>query len=293
MSWKATAALVAASVMLGSPVLAADAPLILKPASPWEMNYDDDTCALRRMFGDPGNQVFLELRRFSPDARFQISVMGERLSTRGDILQYRFEPSDTWQDGDGPFRAKIGSDLDGYIFRGWIIPDPVEPELPSGKVDPNEDAVVADAFAKVTGFSVSGGFTQEVTLKTGPLLAPHRAMQLCLDQMLTRWGIDPHAHKTLTRKAVPKDYLAFVRRIQAYYPAAMLVRRKSGVINIRLGISETGGVSECRIQLELSEPEFERGACLKLRGAHFEPALDKDGHAIASYWANTIVYLVN
>jgi hypothetical protein len=289
MNGKAILTVVAASVMLGSVAQAAPEPVVLQPASPWEMNYDNDTCALKRLFGDPGDQVYLELRRFSPDTEFQISVMGERLVPSGDPLRYRFEPSETWQDGRRPFHAKIASDFRGYIFGGWIIPHADEAEPPSAIVDPNEDAIVASAFAKVSGFSVSGGFNQDVTLKTGPLLAPHRAMQRCLDEMLTRWGLDPVVHKTLTRRAIPKNYRAFASRIR--YPARMITLNRSGVINIRLSITETGKVSGCHVQFELSDPDFERSACLQMRGAPFDPALDKDGKAIPSYWTNTIVYL--
>lgn len=40
--------------------------LRLAPSSPWNLDYDDDSCALRGTFGEEGQQVYLELRQFDP-----------------------------------------------------------------------------------------------------------------------------------------------------------------------------------------------------------------------------------
>ncbi len=45
----------------------------LAPSGAWEVDYAEDSCALRRGFGEAGKEVWLELRRLTGDG-FQITV---------------------------------------------------------------------------------------------------------------------------------------------------------------------------------------------------------------------------
>jgi TonB family protein len=259
------------------------------------MNYADDSCVLKRVFGEGEQEIYLELRRFSPESGFQITLMGKKLSRPGAPIKYRFEPAAQWQDAPYSFYGRMPDGLDGYVFSGWVLPDP-KPEKespPTGEIDPQIEVAATKAFTVSSGFSVSGPFAQDVTLKTGPMLPPHRAMQNCLDQMLVRWGIDVSAHKTLTRRAVPRNMKSMVLNMQQDYPKHMLLQGKSGLIRVRVSVNEAGKVTDCHIQLKISDREFERVACSRVQSARFNPALDKDGHPIASYWNTAIAYQVD
>jgi TonB family protein len=91
----------------------------------------------------------------------------------------------------------------------------------------------------------------------------------------------------LTRPAVPLDFAAASSMVG--YPPKMLRRAMPGLVNIRLAIDESGRVTACRIQMPLSDPEFESSSCADIQHAfEFEPALDKDGKPIASYWITRV-----
>ena len=74
-----------------------------------------------------------------------------------------------------------------------------------------------------------------------------RHMHQCIDELMTHWGIDVEAHKTLTRPALPTNLPEVPRMID--YPPMMAQRRLQGVVNIRLGIDERGLIIACRIQM--------------------------------------------
>jgi hypothetical protein len=277
------------SCLACGPVLAADDAAVLSPSSAWAMNYDDDSCALQRLFGTSGNEVLLEFRRFSPASGMQIAVTSNGIKRSISRLRYRFDPAGEWQVPDNVLRYALGKEFEGFVFSGSILPDDREDDDSEGdepQVDTADAALLAEAFAKASSFSVRGGFQRPITLKTGALLPPHQAMEKCLDELLTHWGIDAEAHKTLTRNAAPASFMRIAQRFD--YPPSMM--SQPGLVRIRLAINENGGVTGCHIQLGVSNPMFEQSACADLKGGRFHPALDKDGRPIASYWVNAIVY---
>ena len=109
----------------------------------------------------------------------------------------------------------------------------------------------------------------------------------CIDELMTHWGIDIEAHKTLTRSAAPIDLEQAARMID--YPPKMVQRSLQGLVNIRLDIDETGRVTDCHIQMPLSDPVFEESSCADIQHAfEFEPALDKDGKPLKSYYITSV-----
>ena len=72
-------------------------PLIeMAPSSRGWSIYAEESCALRRTFGSGDQQIVLELRQFSPDPIFQITVASETLTRDGQSARVRFEPDDGW-----------------------------------------------------------------------------------------------------------------------------------------------------------------------------------------------------
>jgi hypothetical protein len=73
------------------------------------------------------------------------------------------------------------------------------------------------------------------------------------------------------------------------YPPEMLRRGMPGLVNIRLAIDDAGRITACHIQMPLSDPSFEESSCADIQHAlDFDPALDKDGKPIASYWITKV-----
>lgn len=272
---------------------AADEPVVLEASSKWAVDYSDDSCALRRVFGEGTNLAQLELRRFSPGASMQVVVVtnGSKMTRRA--AQFRFEPNGAWIKSPAPVYFRNPGNFEGVIFSATVDAMPEVAALLSAPASPSTGGEDADGqWAETTGFSVKDAFNTDLTLQTGAMLKPHQAMEQCLAELLTHWGIDVEAHRTLQRRVEPKDIYEVVRRVQREYPSSMLRKGMPGIVNVRLGVDETGKVSACHIQLELSDDAFERTACKELSAARFEPALDKDGKPIASYWTTAIFYQI-
>jgi hypothetical protein len=270
----------------------------LAPASPWNLVYDDDSCALRRTFGDSENPAFLEMRRFAPGGGLQVIVASKRLKGR-DIrsFTYRFGDEEPWRDA-GRLKVSLDDGLGGVVFSVPLVEapaevtDPAERALYLHSVDwrARERALAAETDAiTVSGVTVRNVHRGDMTLRHGSLVAPLAALNECIDELLTHWNIDVEAHKTLARPVLPIDFSAAASMIG--YPPKMARGRMQGLVNIRLAIDATGRVTACRIQMPLSDPAFEASSCDDIQHAfEFEPALDKDGKPIASYWTTRVQF---
>ena len=113
------------------------------------------------------------------------------------------------------------------------------------------------------------------------------ALNDCVDELMSHWNIDVEAHRTLTRPAAPVNLPDVSRMID--YPPKMAREGMQGVVNIRLAVDETGLVTSCHIQMPLSDPVFEESSCADIQHAlDFDPALDKDGQPIKSYYVTSV-----
>jgi hypothetical protein len=262
---------------------------VLSPSAPWTLDYADDSCALRRMFGPSEDQVFLEFRRFGPGAAMYVLVSSRRSKARKPPrFRYRFGETGEWRDAYG--LAVSGDGFSGVIFNTWLVQfdepeDPVEREAYYRTID--VEALEKQQAAAVDTVALRGAFRRDLKLELGSLAAPMQALNECVDELITHWNIDIEAHKTLTRRPVPIDMAAAARMID--YPPKMLRQNMPGLVHIRLAIDERGRITGCHIQMPLSDPEFEETSCADIQHAfEFEPALDKDGKPIASYWLTSV-----
>ena len=81
------------------PAMAQDVPG-LAPSTPWTIDYDTDSCALRRMFGEGGKRAYLELRQFGPRASLQVTLASARMRPENPAsFRFRFnDADDDWND---------------------------------------------------------------------------------------------------------------------------------------------------------------------------------------------------
>ena len=270
----------------------------LKPTSPWNVDYADDSCALRRSFGTgDGKDFYLELRQFAPGTYFYATVAAPRGMMRGNELRLRFEPDAEARTVDA-LRVTMGSDRQGYnwadsLRRGGRAAAKTDSDRKDEDTAEWPDAERSRREAELTGLLLQRGFGKPVLLATGEMHKPMEVMRACLDELLTHWGIDAAAQRTLTRKAKPIEQAEWVKEIQNAYPSDMLRRLKSGIVRLRMIVGPDGKAKSCHIPIPSDDPSFEDAACERMmRYARFEPALDANGQPITSYYVTSVIYLV-
>jgi hypothetical protein len=281
--------------LISCPLLAKDDDFVFAPSSPWTIDYDADSCALRRTFSSGEERAYLEIRRFAPGWGLQTTVASSRAGARlHPNTRYRFTDDEDWQNPGLGLSVTLTSGLRGVIIEPsfvdqseWqAIEDEAEREAYFRSIDFR--AIERQQAAAIDTMGVRG-LGPEFTLRLGKLEAPIGALQDCVDELITHWNIDVEAHKTLTRRAWPIDRDASSRMLG--YPPRMVRQRMPGLVNVRLSIDEAGKITGCSIQMPLSDPDFEESSCADIQHAfEFEPALDKDGKPIASYWITKIIF---
>ena len=134
---------------------------------------------------------------------------------------------------------------------------------------------------EVTGYYLSDAFRNDVILHTGPMHQPMDVMRTCLDDLLTRWGLDPKADRLKTREVE----LNAGDSLWGKLGNIIGVRRDSGMARARLLIDEAGQLTDCHVLEGLPAGERADAFCEAVRKeAEFEPALDRSAQPMRSYY---------
>jgi hypothetical protein len=269
----------------------------LSPSSAWTLDYAADSCALRRMFGEGDDRFYLEFRRFGPGLGLQTTIASSGMKPRRSVsFRYRLGSETKWRQAVAANSITLDtpdSSFEGVLFDLALVSsaeaeassDPLQRAAYLESIDLR--ALEREAAGRADAITLRGAFRRELTLSLGSLEAPIAALNECIDELMTGWNIDLDAHRTLTRPATPVN----LRRVASMidYPPKMALQNMPGVVNIRLAIDERGRITGCHIQMPLSDPSFEESSCVDVQHAlDFDPALDKDGHPIASYWITKV-----
>jgi hypothetical protein len=260
------------------------------------MFYDADSCALRRQFGEGEQLTYLEMRRFEPGTSTQF-IVSTNIAKANRTFLFRFDEEEKWRRSGG-FRLDMSDGSNGMVFSSTLF----EVKIPEALVKDVEalttyfknldhTALEEAAIKTADGVMLQGAFVRDLTLRTGSLEAPIKAMRECTDELITHWGVDAEAHKTLSRPVTAKNAAEMGTKIT--YPRRLVRQGVPGIVRVRLGVDLAGAVTGCHIQMDLADAQFEKEVCETLsRELHLEPALDKDGNPIASYWINRVTFWV-
>jgi hypothetical protein len=278
---------------------ASKTPRRFAPTSKWAMEYADDVCRLIRDFSDGRDSITLALERFAPGQPLSVGLAGSGIKARAaaKVARYAFAPvSGTLTN---PLYTSQLSDGRTYYY---IVGDmPLQaPNL--GKVREMDmlasanipaDAIEVDRAKEleqvrgVEELQLLGGFAESVSLATGPLVAPMKAMQDCMDDLLTSWNIDAKAHRSLTRGTVPLD----PRKLSAAFArsTATLADQRSQMIRFRMIVDPTGQPTKCEIAGPGGQTDLGRETCRTLlKEAKFAPARDANQQPIASFYLGRV-----
>lgn len=277
-----------------------DVALALKPASKWHVSYDKDGCRLARVFGEDDSPTSLILAKFYPGDAFRLTVGGRafRPYMKADRAYVQFGPTEARQDVNY-FAGELGNSVPAMIFRGTLnVAGPTAEQEQLLKQSTwnspfRVPPIATERKAAVTYLSISRSVGKAIRLETGPLKAPLAALDKCVDNLLTTWGIDVARHATLSRIVAPRESPGnWVTDND--YPTGPLMRGQQGVVNFRLSVDSSGAVTACNIQQSTRPAEFDEAVCKALtRRAKFHPALDAQGNTMASYYPGTFVFMMD
>jgi len=282
----------------------------LEPASPWNVNYAENSCELRRVYEHDGKQAFLYLRQYAPGVRFELiagssdfgflhtpSRMSRRNSgSKQPEVRTMWVPDSEATEIKSPLFLELGDGGRALATFGSLRADKSEEEPANSSDEEIREWVGESRNARekaITGFQLDGVFDKDLHFKTGSLHGAMEAMRACTDELVGHWGLDAEVQRNLSRHARPVEMKEWAREIQLRYPVNMVRNRRQAALWTFLSISAEGRVTNCRILNEYNDPAFEEATCKGLEeNGSFEPALDENGNPVESFYIMTVVYRI-
>lgn len=269
----------------------AGGPVTLTPSSHWNLDYDTESCRLSRNFGEGEDLVALTLSKFAPDSGIEVLVGGHKLKPRGLDLKYAFLPSAEYETAYSPLYGDHQELGTVWQFGSGLLSGDEAEALRKTEAAPDVwKAREAERASEVTSLALGAGVKQPVVLRTGRLTKPFEALDQCLADLVRKWGYDAAWQASIA--ALPKP----VGNTQSWvspnaYPVDALRARLAGRVRIRMDVSPSGKPTGCVVQAAFSDPAFAEVACKAIMDrAEFEPARNKGGDPVASYWSETILF---
>ncbi len=259
------------------------------PSSPWNIQYKNESCKLRRDFGDGANQIMFELDRSEPGDRFNLAFYGaplEKMATAnkatitfGDLPKQRAYP---WQ-----FSAHLipGGKTHIAFFQMALRP------LPKVKAGAVLSSLTLGEESAVRSIAISANGTETHIFETGSLAEPLAAMRNCMDDLLTSWGVDPKVQ--LQRLPLPEG--SKTRWItDDDFPPLAWTENRGGVVKFRLAVDAVGFPTVCVVQEEaVGGKDLGAHTCkLMMQRARFKPALDRDGKPVAYFFRSFVNWVI-
>jgi hypothetical protein len=273
-------------------------PLPLKATSKWHLNYADNYCRLGRQFGTGEDTVLLMFDKYAPEEAFSMTIVGKSMHANTDdgSLFIRFGPSEATQKLEF-FSGSFG-ETNSLIIRGSNrVAPPTADEEKAIKKRRGEGwvelaPIAPDRYAAIRYLEVGKPLKKAVILETGALQQSFAALDQCVVDLMTRWGIDPKKHASLSRRVTPIGNPG--QWITSNdYPQTMLVAGQRAIVDFRVLVGQDGKPTVCLIQATTTPKEFDDAVCKSLmHRARFLPALDSDGAPTASFWSNRVVFVM-
>ena len=287
-------AVISAALIFPFNPAAAEEVEVLAPSSSWNLDYGEEACRLGRKFGEGDNEIVLILAKYAPGTAMEIMVSGKKLdSERSRSFHYSFDPNERME-VERPLFGSLADGVTMWQFSGGILAEDQVKALQKAEASPSDyKKAELESAGQVSSFTVKVGRNPPVTIGTGKLTAPVSAMDQCLDSLVASWGFDPSEQAALASEPEP------IGRITNWfnyrdYPGDALRNDIAGAVRFRLAIDAAGDITDCVIQSSYSDPAFPEKVCAEFkRNGKFKPALDLTGQGVASYWANSVLFVPN
>jgi TonB family protein len=247
---------------------------------------------LARGFEHEGRKLAFVIDKFEHGESFSLTVAGKPLGGAAKTIRVAFGPDAGERAFTDKLNATLGTFGPAILVSHMTLFENPEDESGASNDGPNlageRDDGQPERERAVTWFEVQRGKRPPLRFTLGPMDKPLAALRSCTDELLTHWGIDVAAHRSLTRRATPTGNPASWITSNDY-PSHLLSNGSQGIIHFRLTVAEDGAVADCHIQQSTRPAEFDKAVCKALSGrARFDPALDATGNPIKSYWRSQV-----
>ena len=272
------AALGISGTLLASAPLHAQAPPLLEPTTPWNVDYADSECRLLRTFGSGDKAVTLRLARGGNTGTIDMVVAGRGVP----VLPQRL-PIEMKLDPQGPAQRVSGYSMaipgGGGRFVRWFDADLNLLE------HANENQIVQ--FSNSKAFSVRLNLTM--------VHAALKALDTCYSDLLAGWGASPEdvailmatqdasstgsGEVTAQRLDLPKPKgNPGAWATTADYPTDALRQEQSGNVTVMLKVDAMGLPTFCVVVVSSKVASLDTATCKVLQSrAKYKAALDAAG----------------
>lgn len=301
-AFSAAGVTIVASAVLASAASAKDEPLVLRPSTEWNLQFAGDSCRLQRFFGEGKDRVALVIDQYEPGDLFSMVVAGRPVKKLGRTakpspVSIQFGPSDASFEPEAWF-GDLGELKPAAIFMyaalgPWTAERRGEPAAEQGDetIDVLARGFTAEDAARIEWLELKKN--KSIRLATGPMGETVKGLQICMADLMARWGLDVEAHRKLTRRAQPlndiDDWL-----LDRDYPIMAVRAGSQGMVHYRLIVDEHGKPVDCSIQGATEPADFSKVTCARLiRRAEFQPALDAEGQPIKSVFLSSVSFVID
>ena len=265
-------------------------PLVeLAPSGPWNLHYENESCKLRRSFGEGDGRVSIEMTRFGPGDSFQLILYGKPIKSLINRGKYKvafgaFSPHDSKY----ATKAFDGNHIDVTILGlPGLAPraNPIRPEQLNKNI-PFRSSITPAQEAAVTKLAITSQGQGNFLLNTGSLGPPFASWRTCISDLVRSWGVDPTAQfsSMATPLTSPATWLSSFD-----YPTSALRENKEGLVYFRLSIDPNGKITQCSVQRAINQSEFARITCdLISKRGRFTPARDLAGTPVPGFFISSV-----
>ena len=294
---------------------AADDPVVLAPASQWQLDLGEDNCRISRLFGDTEKPHLFFLEQWSPSSNADWRVSGPELDRYRLPGEIRFSFGPEGDDGSYEALKSTLGDFGTVVGSGSTVAKNNHPPIPElaklrekskgeaqrgqapdeGPMTAAKLSLDAEQAAGVSSLTVGQNGRTDVMLQLGSMKAPLDAMNQCMDNLVKYWGLDVDEQKSVARTARFDNLSEIAREIQKSYPSKALVRGAQANFAFRVIISEDGKIEQCKLLATTLAEEFQfrKDACdAVVKIGEASPAIAVSGKPVRSYIFTRINYRI-
>lgn len=268
---------------------------VYEPTGSWKMEWATNACYLGRIFSNGKDDLLVRFGRYEPARAVELMVAGHVFENAKFISSNLVQSAGNRSKinveiayGTSPFHMPVSAKMaDSNAGPALILSD----SFPAGNKFGQVGIADAETAARIENiqFKISN---RTVDLRTGSMGPPMQALSDCTVDLLKSWGFDPAVQTSLTKKVTVHNSGPFLQALVKEYPPGDAT--KTVMLRFLINVDEKGAFTGCRLLQGYTEggaamEAFAKAACKNVpQFLKFDPALDKVGQPVASYYIGNI-----